>query len=62
MADFYDLPNTIAPANVVGHLLGYEKHHVIPTDVFDDSAFLQELQRLGLWDQQLNPSPGRRAV
>lgn len=31
--------------------VGYQRHHVIPVDVFEQNAFLQALQSNGLWNQ-----------
>jgi A nuclease family of the HNH/ENDO VII superfamily with conserved AHH len=53
MADaaFTDLPGTIQNVIISGHVISYEKHHVIPTTVFENSDFLKDLQARGLWDQ-----------
>ncbi len=50
MTDFNNSPN-IAPVRIGNVTVQLAKHHVIATETFNESSFLQALQENGLWDQ-----------
>lgn len=49
--DFAPLPEEIVTIGGTQYRLGFQLHHAIPQNVYEDSIFLRRLQAAGLWSQ-----------